>query len=80
MNVYEGPGVVPGRYRGEAIPIHDGRTPEQLAEQQRRAAADGLAARICAAAAETARCQYSLLELIGEFDAMDALRHWTDVK
>ena len=33
-----------------------------------------------AAAAETARCQYSLLELIGEFDAMDAIRHWTDVK
>ena len=65
---------------GEAIPIHDGPTPEQLAEQQRRAAADGLAARICAAAAETARCQYSLLELIGEFDAMDAIRHWTDVK
>jgi hypothetical protein len=74
------PGVIPGRYAGEAIPIHEGPTPEQLAEQQRRVAADGLAGRICAAAAETARCQYGLLELIGEFDAMGAIRYWTDVK
>ena len=80
MDDHDGSGVVPGRYRGEAIPIHDGPTPEQLAEQQRRVAADGLAGRICAAAAESARCQFRLLELIGEFDAMGAIRYWTDVK
>ena len=43
-------------------------------------AADGLAGRICAAAADAARSQYILLELIGEFDAMGGLKHWTGFK
>jgi hypothetical protein len=54
MNVHEGPGVLPGRYTGEAIPIHDGPTPDTIAEDQRRVHADGLAGRICAAATEAA--------------------------
>jgi Domain of unknown function (DUF222) len=36
--------------------------------------------RICAAAAEIARSQCVLLELLGEFDAMNAIRYWTDFK
>jgi hypothetical protein len=80
MNVHEGLGVVPGRYAGEAIPIHDGPTPETIAEVERRAHADGLAGRICAAAADAARCQFVLLELLGEFDAMNAIRYWRDFK
>jgi hypothetical protein len=58
-----GPGVVPGRYAGEAIPIHDGPTPEQVAYEEQRTNADGLAGRICAAAADAARFQYTLLEV-----------------
>jgi hypothetical protein len=42
--------------------------------------ADGLAGRICAAAADAARCQYVLLELLGEFDAVGAIRYWRDFK
>ena len=42
-NKYEGPGVLPGRYAGEAIPISDGPTPEQLAFREHKVAADGLA-------------------------------------
>ena len=61
---HDGPGVVPGRYHGEAIPIHDGSTPEQLAFRQHKRDADGLAGRICAAAAESARCSSVLLELV----------------
>jgi hypothetical protein len=80
MNVHDGPGVVPGRYSGEAIRIHDGATPQQLAEEQQRAQADALAGKICAAAADTARSQYRLLELVGEFDAVGAIRYWNDVK
>ena len=72
-NKHEGPGVLPGRYAGEAIPIHDGPTPQQVAYEQHKVAADGLAGRICAAAADAARSQYILLELIGEFDAMGGL-------
>jgi hypothetical protein len=79
-NDHDGPGVVPGRYPGAAIPIHDGPTPESVAYQEERAQADGLAGRICAAAAEAARSQYVLLELVGEFDAMDAIRYWTGFK
>jgi len=77
---YDGPGVLPGRYAGEAIPIHDGPTPEQVAFQEHKVAADGLAGRICAAAADAARSQYTLLELIGQFDAMGGLKHWTGFK
>jgi len=77
---HEGPGVVPGRYRGEAIPIHDGPTPEQLAFQQHKRDADGLAGRICAAAAETARSTSVLLELVGEFDAIGGIKHWIGFK
>jgi hypothetical protein len=80
MNVHEGRGVVPGRYAGEAIPIHDGPTPQQMIDAEQRGQADGLAGRICAAAADTARCQYVLLELLGEFDAMNAMRYWRDFK
>jgi Domain of unknown function (DUF222)/HNH endonuclease len=80
MNDHEGQGVVPGRYAGEAIWLYDGPTPQQVASRQERAQADGLAGRICAAAAEAARSQYVLLELLGEFDAMNAIRYWTDFK
>jgi hypothetical protein len=76
MNVYDGPGVVPGRYPGEAIPIHHGPTPQQLADQEQLAYADALAGKICAAAADAARSQYALLELLGEFDALGAIRYW----
>jgi len=80
MNVHEGLGVVPGRYAGEAIPIHDGPTPETIAEEERRAHADGLAGRICADAADAARCQFVFLEFLGEFDAMNAILYWRDFK
>jgi hypothetical protein len=80
MNHHEGPGVVPGRYAGEAIAIHDGPTPDQLAFAEQRAHADALAGRICAAAAEASRSQYVLVELVGEFDAIGAIRYWTDFK
>jgi hypothetical protein len=56
-NTHEGSGVVPGRYAGEAIPIHDGPTPQQIAFQEHKVAADGLAGRICVAAADAARSQ-----------------------
>jgi hypothetical protein len=78
--IHNGPGVVPGRYAGEAIPIHSGPTPEQLAFQQHKTDADGLAGRICAAAAETARSTSVLLELVGEFDAIGGMKHWTGFK
>lgn len=80
MNRHEGPGVIPGRYAGEPIRIHEGPTPQQVADEEQRADADALAGRICAAAAEVTRSQYRLLELVGEFDAMNAIRFWTDVK
>ena len=80
MNDHEGPGVVPGRYAGEAIRLHVGPTPQQMASEQEKAQADGLAGRICAAAADAARSQYVLLELLGEFDASNAVRFWTDFK
>jgi hypothetical protein len=78
--IHDGPGLIPGRYAGEAIPIHDGLTPEQLAYQQHKTDADGLAGRICAAAAETARSTSVLLELVGEFDAIGGMKHWTGFK
>ena len=65
---------------GEAIPIHDGPTPQQIIDAEQRVHADGLAGRICAAAADAACCQYVLLELLGEFDAMNAMRYWRDFK
>jgi hypothetical protein len=80
MNDHEGPGVVRGRYSGEAIPIHDRPTPQAIADQERRRQADGLASRISAAAADATRSQYVLLELIGEFDAIGAIRYWNDFK
>ena len=80
MDCHEGPGVIPGRYAGEPIRIHEGPTPQQVAYEEQRADADALAGRICAAAAEATRSQYRLLELMGEFDAMDAIRFWIDVK
>src|SRR4029450_10506470 len=80
MNHQEGAGMVPGRYAGEAIAIHDGPTPQQLASEEQRAHADALAGKICVAAAEASRSQYGLLELVGEFDAIGAIRYWTDFK
>ena len=80
MNDHDEPGVIPGRYAGEAIRIHEGPTPELLAAEQQRRYADGLAGRISAAAAEAARCQHVLLTLLGEFDAIGAIRYWNDFK
>ena len=37
MNHHQGPSVIPGRYAGEAIAIHDGPTPDQLASAEQRA-------------------------------------------
>ncbi len=42
--------------------------------------ADHLAGRICVSAAEAAQSECQLLELIGEFDAGDAVRWWEGVK
>jgi Domain of unknown function (DUF222) len=39
-----------------------------------------LAGRISAAAADTARSECTLLELLGEFDAIGAIRYWRDFK
>ena len=61
MNEHGGEGVIPGRYRGEAIRIHDGPTPEQMAYEEERVEADVLAGRICAAAADAARCRFVLV-------------------
>lgn len=80
MGVHQGVGVLPGRYAGAAVVIHDGPTPQQLAVAADRRAAEMLAGRICAAAALSATAQCQLLELIGEFDAVDAVRWWADVK
>ena len=80
VGVHDGPGVVPGRYPGEPIPLHPGRTPQQEAVAAERAAADALAGKICAAAAVSARSECELLDLLGEFDASGAIRWWTDVK
>ena len=72
--------MTPGRYPGEAIRIHDGPTPEQVAYEEERAEADALAGRICAATADAARWQSVLVELLGELDAVGGLRHWTGFK
>ena len=77
---HEGVGVVPGRYAGEAIPIHDGPTLQQIEYERLKVVADGLAGRICAAAADAAWSQCVLVELIGEFDAVGGLKHWTGFK
>ena len=45
-----------------------------------RSQADALAGKICAAAADAARAQYILLELLGEFDAVGGIRHWSGFK
>lgn len=80
MAVHSGPGVVPGRYPGAAIVLHEGPTPQQQETAAEKAGADALAGRICAAAATAARSECALLELVGEFDATGAVRWWTDVK
>lgn len=80
MAVFGGPGVVPGRYDGPAIEVHQESTPQQLASGQERAAAEALAGRICAAAAMAARSECQLLELVGEFDLEGSVRFWTGVK
>ncbi len=45
-----------------------------------KATADRLAGRICAAASSAAQASCTMLELIAEFDASGALRHWGDAK
>ena len=77
---HDGPGVVPGRYPGGPIVLHEGPTPQQTERAAERAEADALAGRVCAAAAVAARSECELLELVGEFDATGAVRFWTDVK
>ena len=69
MNFHDGPGVLPGRYGGPVIPVHSGLTPRQVQVAGERAAADGLAGRICAAAAIAVRSECELVDLVGEFDA-----------
>jgi hypothetical protein len=76
---HEGPGVVPGRYPGEPIVLHEGPTPQQTERAAERAEADALAGRVRAAAAVVARSECELLELVGEFDATGAVRFWSDV-
>jgi hypothetical protein len=80
MAVYEGPGALPGRYEGGPIRLHKGPTPQQLEHDAAKRAADVLAGRIGAAAALSAQSECTLLELVGEFDASNAIRFWTDVK
>jgi hypothetical protein len=80
MDDHDGEGVVPGRYPGKAIRLYEGPTPQSMAYEDKRAHADGLAGRICAAAADAARSAYTLLELVGEFDALDAIQYWNDFK
>ena len=80
MEVHDGPGVLPGRYAGPDIKLVHSPTPQQVAVAEERAEADVLAGRICAAAAMSAQSECQLLELIGVFDAINAVRWWTDVK
>ncbi|WP_375431750.1 DUF222 domain-containing protein [uncultured Friedmanniella sp.] len=60
--------------------MQGGPTPQQVAVAEERAVAEVLAGRICAAAAMVARSQSQLLELVGEFDAVGAVRWWSGVK
>ena len=78
--VHDGPGVLPGRYAGPDIKLVHSPTSQQVAVAEERAEADVLAGRICAAAAMSAQSECQLLELIGVFDAINAVRWWTDVK
>jgi hypothetical protein len=75
MEVHDGPGVLPGRYAGTDMVLVAGPTPEQVAIAEQRAEADVLAGRICAAAAMSARSECQLVELIGQFDEMGAIRY-----
>ena len=72
--------MVPGRYAGGPVVLHPGPTPQQVERDDERAEADALAGRLCATAAVAARAECELLELVGEFDASDAVRFWADVK
>lgn len=78
--IHEGSNLLPGRYAGPVIAVHSGLTPQQAALAEEQADANALAGQICAAAAMSAQSDCQLLELIGEFDATDAIRWWTDVK
>jgi hypothetical protein len=78
--VHKGPGVLRGRYAGPAIEIHHGPTPQHVAVATERSAADTRSGRIWAAAAMSAQSECQLLELIGEFDEISAIRWWADVK
>ena len=55
-------------------------TPQQVEHDAAKAATDVLAGRIGAAAALSAQSECTLLELIGNFHATNAIRFWTDVK
>ena len=57
-----------------------GRLHRQLAYGGEWLQADALAGKICAAAADAARAQDILLELLGEFDAVGGIRHWSGFK
>jgi hypothetical protein len=72
--------VLPGRYAGAAIRLHPGPTPQQLEHDAAKSRADALAGQIGAAAALSAQSSCALLELIGQFDAENGVRFWTDVK
>jgi hypothetical protein len=72
MNNHDEPRVIPGRYAGEAIQLNDGPTPQAAGYEEQRSHADALAGRICAAAAEAARSQYVLLELLGSSTPSEA--------
>jgi hypothetical protein len=54
--IHDGPGVLPGRYAGEAIPIHRGPTPQQIGYEEDNAHADVLAGRICGNARPSPGC------------------------
>ena len=60
--------------------MYDGPTPQAVAYEEGRSHADALAGRICAAAADAARAQFILLELLGEFDAVGGIKHWSGFK
>ena len=80
MNEHDGVGVLPGRYPGEPIRVHEGPTPQQIAHAESKSAADALAGKIAAAAALSAQASAVLLELVGEFEATNAVQFWTEVK
>jgi hypothetical protein len=66
--------VLPGRYAGGPLKLVVGPTEAEAARAAERARADALAGQICTAASASAQSTCALLELIGEFDAENAVR------